>query len=295
MFKNVVTPNNNYTIFISFYPDDIKCKFGDYDDTYSVFTIPGLDLSINYNSYGRYNFEIYDEDEQIIYINTDIKPNYKTNICVTIDIDNKEIKMYQDGILIGNKKINKDLYNYRRQSKSYIGVGNPNRTDTEKWFSGLFNSFAIFDNVLLQEEVEEISNNKYFGLTQNFGDYKSADNIKLYYDSKFIKNYNLMDLSGNNYNGKIVNCEIVGYLLEDTKKLLVPHRRESTFKLIPHEENGFVNGAWKSGTTRFNQLRYFNEVTRGYRNTKEDGLSNLQFKEHSKIKIENQTHIVVEI
>jgi predicted glycosyltransferase involved in capsule biosynthesis len=34
-FKNVIEPTGNYTIFISFYPDDINCKFGDYDDTYS--------------------------------------------------------------------------------------------------------------------------------------------------------------------------------------------------------------------------------------------------------------------
>lgn len=294
-FKNVIEPTNNYTIFISFYPDDIKCKFGDYDDTYSVFTIPGLDLSINYNSYGRYNFEMYDEDENIVYINSDLKPNYKTNICITIDTDNKEIKMYQDGIIIGSKKINKDFYNYRRQFKSYIGVGNPNRNGTEKWYRGLFNSLTIFSNILSEDEIIEISNNKYFGLTQNFGNYKSAEYIKLSYDAKFIKDYKLMDLSGKGNDGKIVNCEIVGYLLEDIKKITIPYRRKSTFKLIPHEENGFVNGAWKDGTTRFNQLRYFNEVVRGHIPTKEDGLSNLFFKEHDNIKIKNQTHIVVEI
>jgi hypothetical protein len=253
-FKNVIEPTGNYTIFISFYPDDINCKFGDYDDTYSIFTIPGLDLSINYNSYGRYNFEIYDEDEEIIYVNSDIKPNYKTNICVTINSDLKEIKMFQDGILIGHKKTNKDFYNYRRQSKSYIGVGNPNRQGTEKWYRGLFNTLTIFDTILSETEIVEISNNKYLGLTQNFGNYKSSEHIKLSYDAKFIKNYKLIDLSGKGNDGKITNCEIVGYLLDDTKKLSIPYRRESTFKLIPHEENGFVNGAWKSGTTRFNQF-----------------------------------------
>jgi hypothetical protein len=203
--------------------------------------------------------------------------------------------MFQDGILIGHKKTNKDFYNYRRQSKSYIGVGNPNRQGTEKWYRGLFNTLTIFDNILSETEIVEISNNKYLGLTQNFGNYKSSEHIKLSYDAKFIKNYKLIDLSGKGNDGKITNCEIVGYLLDDTKKLSIPYRRESTFKLIPHEENGFVNGAWKSGTTRFNQLRYFNEVVRGHKPTKEDGLSNLEFKEHSSIKIENQTHINVSI
>lgn len=293
--KNVIDPVNPYTIFISFCPDDIKCKFGDYDDTYSVFTIPGLDLSINYNSYGRYNFEMYDEDEEIIYINTDIKPNYKTNICVTIDPDLKEIKMYQDGQWIGTKKVTKDFYNYRRQFKSYIGAGNPNRTGTEKWYRGLFNSMVIFNGILNNDEITEIANNKYFGLTQDFGNYKSADKIKLYYDSKFIKDYKLIDLGPNKHDAKIINCEIVGYIIDDVKTIRIPYRRNSTYKLIPHEENGFENGAWKSSTTRFNQLRYFNEVVRGHKPTKEDGLSNCTFKELNSARIKNQTHIVVSI
>ena len=92
-----------------------------------------------------------------------------------------------------------------------------------------------------------------------------------------------------------MNCEVVGYQIEDTKPIYIPHRRESTFKLIPHEENGFVNGSWKNITTRYNQLRYINEVATGHKNTKHDGLSNLAFKELNRAKIENQTHIVVSI
>lgn len=294
-FKNVIQPTKNYTIFISFYPEDIKCKFEDYDDTFSIFTIPGFDLSINYNSYSRYNFEIYDEDEDVIYINSEIKPNYKTNICVTIDTDTNKIQMYQDGVLIGNKSFKKSLYNYRRQHKSYIGVGNPDRKGTEKFFRGLFNSLTIFESILSEDEIIEISNNKFFGLTQNFGKYNSADTIKLSYDAKFIKDYQLMDLSGNGNNGKIVNCEIVGYALQDTKKVQIPYRRKSTFKLLPHEENGYVGSAWKDITTRYNQMKYFNEVLPEHKSTKEDGLNNCQFKELSKTKIKNQTHIVVSI
>ena len=115
------------------------------------------------------------------------------------------------------------------------------------------------------------------------------------YDAKFIKDYKLIDLSGKGNDGRITNCEIVGYLLDDTKKITIPYRRSSTFKLIPHEENGFVKGAWKSGTTRFNQLRYFNEVVRGHKPTKEDGLNSCQFKELNSARIKNQTHILVSI
>lgn len=293
--KNTIDTDSNHTIFVSFSPEYIHCDVNKYDDTFSIFTIPGLDLSINYNSYSRYNFEIYDEDENIIYINSDIKPNYKTNICVTIDTDNKNIKMYQDGNLIGFKEYTVPLYNYKRQSKLYIGVGNPTRKENPKFFDGLINSVAIYSDVLNEDEVKEISNNKYFGLTHDFGKYESSDKLKLYYDAKFIKSYKLMDLSGNGNDGQIYNCEIVPYKMDEYKIVSIPYRRECMFELLEHAENGYVNGAWKDITTRYNQLRYYNEVSRGYINTKEDGLSNLKFKEHSNTSVNNQSHIIVGI
>jgi hypothetical protein len=293
--KNVIQPVDCFTIFTSFFPDELHCNTEEYDDTFYVLSIPGLDLNINFNSYSRYNFEIYDEAENINYINSDIKPNYKTTIVATINPDTNEIKMYQDGQLV-DKKIMKDtVYNYRRQIKLYLGAGDPKRYSNNKYFQGLISSVAIYNTILNDDEIKEISTNKFFGLTQNFGDYTSADYLKLYYDAKFIKSYNLMDLSGNKNDGKIMNCEIVGYQIEDTKPIYIPHRRDCTFELLPHEENGFVNGSWKNITTRYNQLRYINEVAPRHKNTKDDGLSNLTFKELNKSTVGNQTHITVSI
>ena len=293
--KNFFEENQSYTIFISFEPNDIKCNVEKYDDTFAAFSIPGLDLCINFNSYSRYNFEIYDEKEEIIYINSDIKPNYKTVICAVIDVENKEIKMYQDGILVGKKNYTSKLLDYSSQRYFYLGVGDTIRKTERKYFNGSISSFAVYSNVLDLEEIMEISNNKHFGLTQNFGKYNSADKLKVYYDAKFIKDYKLIDLSGNDNIGKIFNCEIVPYEFSENKVLTIPHRRECTFELLPHEENGYVNGAWKDITTRYNQVRYFNEVVRGHKQTKEDGLSNLEYKLQNKTTIGNQTHIVVEI
>jgi len=293
--KNVFEENKSYTLFISFEPNDIHCSIEKYDDTFAAFSIPGMDFCINFNSYSRYNFEIYDEKENIIYINSDIKPNYKTVICVTIDVKDKEIKMYQDGILVGTKKYECNLLDYSSQRYFYLGVGDAIRRTDRKYFNGLISTFAIYSNILTENEIVEISNNKHFGLTQNFGEYTSASNLKVCYDAKFIKDYKLMDLSGNDNVGKIFNCEVVPYEFSENKTLTIPHRRDCTFELLPHEENGYVNGAWKDITTRYNQVRYFNEVVRGHKETKEDGLSNLDYKVQSKVKINNQTHIVVEI
>jgi hypothetical protein len=88
----------------------------------------------------------------------------------------------------------------------YLGAGDPKRDENHKYFQGLINSVAIYNKLLDEDEIKEISNNKFFGLTQNFGNYKSADNLKLCYDAKFIKDYELIYLSGNNNNGVLNDC-----------------------------------------------------------------------------------------
>ena len=293
--KNSIDTKNQITLFLSFFPEELTCNPKSYDDTFSAFTIPGLDMSINYNSYGRYNFEMYDASENIIYINSDIKPNYKTNICVTIDPKNEIVKMYQDGKLVGSKTIENRLYLYKKEPYFYLGVADPNRENNPKFFKGLIQSFAIFDGILKEEEILEISTNDFFGLTQSYGEYQSPHLLKTYYDAKFMKEYRLIDLSGNNNDGIINNCGMAGVSTEKTKTIYIPHRREGTFKLIPHEENGFVNGSWKNITTRYNQMKYINEVFKGYKNPKDDGLSNCNYKELSHINVKNQTHISVSI
>ena len=293
--KNFFEENKSYTIFISFEPNDIKCNIEKYDDTFAAFSIPGLDLCINFNSYSRYNFEIYDENEEIIYINSDIKPNYKTIICAVIDVENKEIKMYQDGILVGTKNYTSKLLDYSTQRYFYLGAGDTIRKKERKYFNGSISSFATFSKALSEKEIIEITNNKHFGLTQNFGEYKSADKLEICYDARFIKDYKLIDLSGKENPGKIFNCEIIPYEISDTKILTIPHRRDCTFQLMSHSENGYYNGAWKSITTRYNQVRYFNEVIRGHKDTKEEGLSNCTFKVLSNVNVKNQTHISVSV
>jgi len=293
--KNIIDTKNQITIFLSFMPEELTCNPETYDDTFSAFTIPGLDMSINYNSYGRYNFEIYDASENIIYINSEIKPNYKTNICVTIDPKNEIVTMYQDGIIVGSKKIENRLHLYKKEPHFYLGVGDPNREDNPKFFKGLIQSFAIFDGILKEEEIIEISTNDFFGLSQSYGDYQSPHLLKTYYDAKFMKEYKLIDLSGNNNDGVVINCGMTGISTEKNKIIYIPHRREGAFKLISHEENGFVNGSWKNITTRYNQMRYINEVSKGYKNPKQDGLNSLQYTEIDKTKISNQTHLLVSI
>lgn len=292
--KNRFNLNKNLTFFVSFYPENIICDHTKKDDIYSVFSIPGYDTSISYNSYSRYNFCTFDELKNVLYINSNIKTNYRTNICVTIDSINCVISAYQDGIKIGNIDFENRLMSYN-QKYFYLGVGDPNRKEDEKYFRGYINQFAVFSTVLEENEIVEISKNINNVLNEDFDDYNSSQSLQLYYDSRFISEYKLTDLSVNNNDGEIVNCEIVNIEPEKFKIIDVPFRRKSTFKLLEHEENGFVGDGWKTEFIRWNQLRFYNEVSKDDELLKNDGLSDLEFAEHGKYNKNNVTRIVVGI
>jgi hypothetical protein len=278
--------SNQITIFISFSPNELTLNHENYDDNFVVFSSDKF--KIKYNSYQRYVVEIQDNSGEFSYINSIIKPPYKTNICVTINKDDKKLSMYQDGIFVGEDLIKNDFD--IDLTIFYLGC-----EENKNFFDGVVTSLAMFDTILNENEIKEISKNQFFGLTQPFGDYNSEDSLKIYYDAKFIKNYRLINIPNPKYFGEIKNCEIVPFVF-DTKKLIkIPHRRNSTFKLLEHEENGFVGGGWKNITTRYNQLKYQNEVSKGYIDHKKDGLNNCEYKIHDKNKIYNLTHIVVEI
>jgi hypothetical protein len=295
--KNVIDTNHNFSIFISFCPDDIHCDFEKYDDVYTVFSIDAADaqMQLTYSSYKKYTFELRDELGNVIYINSDIKPNYQTTIIATINPVEKKVRMFQDGELVGETTYENNLYDYSTQRNFYLGCKSFRKGDDSGFFMGTINSFAVYNEILTDEEIKILSDNKYFGLTQNFEGYNSSDKLTLYYDAKIIKDYKLVDLSFNENPGAIFNCSVVPAPFEDSKMIEIPHRKENTFKLIPHDENGFVINSWKNITTRYNQIRFFNEVSHGFKDSREDGLSNLTFKELNRAKIENQTHIVVSI
>ena len=283
------------TIFISFNPSELKMNHEDNDDIYASFGIPGYDFLIGFTSYSRYVLQIFDSNNDIIHLESNISTNYQTNIAITIDTYEKEIRMYQDGDLVDSKKFKKLRNYFAAQKKFYLGSSNPNRRSSPKFFNGTISNFVVYSDILEDEEIKEISNNQYFGLLQNFGEYKSDYRVILYYDAKFIKGYKLMDLSGNGNDGIIHNCEIVGESYGDVKFIDVPHRRKGVFELLPHEENGYVGNGWKSDLTRYNQLRFYNETKNDGYDYKNDGLNDCEFVEHSHVKNNNDTHIVVGI
>jgi hypothetical protein len=291
--KNIINFNKNFTLHVSFYSDKIRCNPSNDIDDYNIFTLPGYDFAISYNSFSRYNFCFFDNEKNALYVNTNIKTNYKTNITVIYDATNKTVEVYQDGIFVGiTEKINK-VYPYEKNPNFYLGVSNPYSKDTKinknstKFYKGYIDSLVIFDKKLNSNEVLEISNIENTLLTNDFGDYVSSNSIILYYDTEHIEDYQLIDLSKNGNNGTIYNCEIAQLDYNEYKIIKIPHRRKSLFSLLNHTNNGFHKNKWKTQATRWNQLRFFNEVVPNNL-IKNDGLSTLEFTEYGKRKIEDK-------
>lgn len=289
---NIIDFNSNATFFISFNPDDVEFNHLKPSDEFTVFSIPGYDFAICFNSFLRYNFCMFDNKMVPFYVNSNIKTNYKTNIVVTLDRLDNIIKVYQDGVFIGETGGFRKLYFYKKEPKFYLGVGKPDREETQNYYRGTIDSFAYFDDILSEKEISEISSNTTDLLINNFGDYKSSRSLKTYYDANHISNYKLIDLSGNHNDGVIKDCAIQNEEYDDYKEIKIPFRRVSKFQSLPHEENGFLGNKWKDQATRWNQLRYQNEV---YKNNliDNDGMSTLKFTLHGKTKEGNVTTLNV--
>jgi hypothetical protein len=73
---------------------------------------------------------------------------------------------------------------------------------------------------------------------------------------------------------------------------LIPYRRKSKFKSLKHDENGFLGNKWKNECTRWNQLRFINEIIDNEELLKNDGLSTLEFVEHGVKRIDKNIRII---
>lgn len=292
--KNTIDFNSNSTFFISFYPETLECNHLRDSDEFTVFSIPGYDFAICYSSFSRYNFCAFDYKLNALYVNSKIKVNYKTNITVTIDRLDNIIKVYQDGEFIGETKPFKKLHFYKKEPNFYLGVGRPDREGQQNYFKGVIYTFAYYDELLSEKEISEISNNSNMLLNENFGNYKSSKYLKTYYETNYIRNYKLIDLSGNYNDGIIVDCGMENFEIDEYKEVKIPYRKKSKFLSLKHEDSGFIDGKWKDQATRWNQVRYHNEVVKN-KLIYNDGLSDLKYIEHNIIKNKNVTTIKVGI
>ena len=267
---NPLRPNRNFSIYGSFTIDSLECNI-DYEfDEMSIFSFPGSDIALSYRSFMNFNFQLWDKFMEPHSIYTKKHPFGSYNFVCTFDISNeiKTVKLFINGNFVGEKKLDSLVSLSQSNRKSlFLGAGDPTRKVKPNFFKGLINNFAIYNSILTDKEIAEISNNTRYSLFE----FSSAKNLALYYDSKYIFNNKFVDLAGNT-SSLIKNCKKV-YITEQTrKKVPVPFRRPGIFKGITHENNGFTD-SWQDWSSRTNQSKYFKILDKHKTNSRKDGLS----------------------
>jgi hypothetical protein len=268
----------NYTIFCSFNPDEIECNPGFESDEFNVFCIPGFDTSISYNSYKRYKFETWTTEKEVLSLKSNITPPKQTVLCATINQENKIIKFYQDGELVDEVNFKGRLINHASQKEMYLGNSPSLEHNGRRPFKGTIDYFALFNHSLEESQIKEISENKSMGLTESFGYYIAPHTLSVCLDMKMSTYSQIFDISGKKRNAEVKDCNRVP-INQSVKEIEIPipWRRESTFELLYHKENGFYENKWTWTDTRKNQIHFYNKVLAGHSDYKRDGIDNVRY------------------
>ena len=302
---NTIDITNSFTFHITFKPDEIVPSYDRDFDEMCVFSIPGWDTTICYNSFNRYKFETWDIGKKCHQITSEYSYPKLTRITVTYDKSNRTLTMYQDGEEVGSKMIPRKLLDTKKQH-FYIGIATPNRKEDQKSFIGYVSDFAYWDKALQKNEVKEFHDTLGFGYQCDTGQYSSSENLKIYYDFKNIvlshpyqyETGEVVDLVNSRLSrcyAKSYNCIPKPQHQLEQKRISIPARRSSKFEMIKHESEGYYQGGWKSQSTRLNQIRFYNEVLQNKTGLTKDGLTTLKFKKISETNDGNYTMLSVEL
>jgi len=275
--KDLLDFSKNRTILISFKPDDLVSNpNAEYDD-FTVFSIPGYDTNISYNSFRRYKVDVWDDKNKCISMNSEILTNHFTQIALVINAEEKTISFYKDGELVSRDFYKGKLKDYSKEQYFYLGVADPKRSDAN-YFSGIISEFAIYNDILTRKELETLSEYALENsLMENFKGYNSSHKLMLYYDSKFVRKNYIMDLTFNKNDGQVFVSHFTKSTESLGKMIDVPYRRVGLFKLLSHKTNSWDNGNWVHSETRINQIKFLNEIKQDLYDTTKDGLNSCMY------------------
>ena len=148
--------------------------------------------------------------------------------------------------------------------------------------------FAYWDKALQKNEIQELTETFGLSYVTDTGQYSSSENLKIYYDFKHIhlnqpyqyKEGEIVDMVNPRLSkcySKTYNCIPKPLNELEHKRISIPARRNSTFEMIEHKPEGYLEGGWKSKSTRVNQIRFYNQVINNESNLTQDGLSTLKY------------------
>ena len=260
---NIINYNRNFKIEIDINLDRVVYDVNKQFDEFPILTIDGYDLKLFYNSFNRFYFQVFDKNGIYYDTHSDIVTTSHNNIKIEYNKIDKTIEFSV------NKKTNiiqlsNHIHNYSNANTIKIGSD----SKLENFFKGSINEFTIDQN----------------------------SEVKIEYNNYNIKKYRFTDSSGNKNHGEFFNVYLDHFKPFTNYYSYIPFRRESKIAKLEHIDCGFSDGRWKDDNSRWNQLRYNNEVQTGYRDDIDDGITTcLDYTLYGKIKDKNIIHLNVGI
>lgn len=233
-------------------------------DIFPIFNIKGYDFELAFTSFRRLILKVFDKNIKFYQIYTDITKEREFDIEVSYIAKTTTIILKVNDKVVGEEKLESTIFNYSSVKSIFIGAD----SDLDNFYSGVIKSFTIEDE---------------------------AGGIVTELDSTKIEHYKLIDQSSKNNNAPLFNTAIMKPELPNKVDIHFPYRRKSTVRKLKHPGNGFNGGRWESDLTRWNELKFINEVSKGYANTSEDGLADLTFTLHNKERSDDKKVITMNI
>jgi hypothetical protein len=259
---NIINYNRNFKIELDINLDRVVYDVNKQFDIFPILSIKGYDFKLFYNSFNRFYLQLFDKKGNYYDVYSDIVTSSHNKIKIEY---NKVEKIISFSVNEKTNSINllNHIHNYSNITDIIIGSDDKN----EDFFKGSVNEFLL----------------------------EQTDEIKIHYKNYDIKKYYFTDISSNKNHGNFFNIYLDNFKPFTNYYSYIPFRRDSKLLKLQHDDCGFNDGRWRDDNSRWNQLRYNNEVQIGHRDDIEDGLSTLKYHVYSKTKENNIIHLNVGI
>ena len=208
---------------------------------YPIFSRSGWDHTISYTNSKAISNTMWSWKNEIMYMWAKRYPNQWTLVTVKVDARKKQIRLQINGEDsdarhgTGTESPLEYFAPLKRYGGSnvFLGRGNPGNPN-HKPFKG---SLALFK---IKNDKNEVILDYDFEIVHDHG-----DGHKIVIDSSGYDNYGVM-----------YGCTMGEEVIDKIPFTVVPHRRFSRFKCLPHEDEGIVDGKFAKDTTQENEKLY---------------------------------------
>ena len=267
-FRRPVDFRKSCLIYVDFVVDRLDVDLRKGHDECSIFSIPGLDITLAYTGFGTYKFELFDTYEDVYSIHTEKMPPMHCKALIYYNEPLREFRFYLNGNHVGTKPLREGRRVRVMSNKLYLGVGNPVGTDKK----------GLVGKVLRFMAVDACTDEIFSRVLEEGISALDPTETTIWVDTEhYVEGSGTLEnLSGNGEDGKVVGCQTAYIPMKLILTVPVPNHREGTFRLQKHEKNGDNQGSWKTWETRMNQALYSRRSQSNDLEEDTDGLVNIE-------------------